>query len=1562
MRDGERIAEFVTKHNVVLFRVPPPLSRPSFVNFVRGNDRDTAQEKLLQLRRSNGDKDPASGFRARIGLQTPAAIAKKNTTFTLNERRAVFEDALEAQEYVGVAQAVMEMHPDKPFDVNVGREVVKSALNISSLSIKRNHSTKNTVTPSRWLQIATERGQKDYVILLASRQRPAPPSQNSLNESLQIALKQRSRPVVKELLRYGADPNTCVAEFHIFVGHGDAGTEFTELLLNSSTHALDQCEKDTALLKAIELSSIKMISQLLAFGADANYLSGYFFKWAVKRQDFKLLTLLVSTSRNIRPESLQDAIDHVCKEDDLSPQDKVAFLDLLLSAGASTDPHLLANLLDSAIQHCDLNMMSLLVRHREISSNQATKAMGRLPSNLSEDQALDMCSYLFDARAQGAELGSVIWWAVQRDYRHMVVYLVNNQISLDYRDAAAVRYALERLDLPLLQLLFNGDGSEPRTSIHSKAILAKALPDALAIKDRKIRHRAIELLLNKGVSGEALDQALEDVITKPAICHILLVKALLSAGADVNFHGAQPIKAALKLTDVQILDHICEHSRITQESFDVVLPIAIDCSRDNQSKARLLLRDHHQYFQRAISKALVEEVKASGGQDEIVRLLLDHGANVNYERGKLFGEIVSNTPATRSMHLLRDALSRGPDQTALGTAFDSTRQLECPLEHRLALFSSILEAGYQGPSIHTALREVIASHPDNTSVPDLLLRYGASVDYDNGGTLVSALQSRNLQLLTTIMSYHPNASSINRAFEYVCQRRYDNSLRVQQLEYLIGSDKVSGASMTSGLTYEVIHGQGDLRILSLLGGHQGRLKYEALLHLVNNHDIAIIKFLFELQTPNKETRSRAFQSCFEFDKAMRFALAELLLPDGIDSGVWTGALRRSILDRDHDLLKLLLHHRGGQSFKAGESLIFAADQLDPASIEILLQSGPGFNSRDCAFERMLESGKMTSTKDSRRAAILLLAQGISQRMKDRALIQSLQSFSQNRFEFARTLVEHGANVNAEACICFSVTGQFAELDAFRYLLTCNPNFDLVVSSLVYSFAGRYDRLVEILRITLTSDFYHDGNPRVDVIVQAMHRYPYGTELIRLLLDHGYPAGQHVELPGDWDGATETGTPLIWALRQPRPWVKDAVILELLKEESRARPEFITGGTEVSAIILAAQNGRHEIMERLVELNVPVSGKDCHDKSPLFYASTNKDARSVSILLGADAQENDGSLHEAARLCQSGIVAMLLKNDHDPNYPSELHGGRTPLGEMCLRSPVDSRLLESQAYDTIQVLLGFKADLGMRMGKKTVLHLALENDRPVEMTKVLLRFPTIYKDIRTDSEAFLYEDSLQISMSPDNYVATYCQCSERLKEQLIALLREKHCKDKWYKRRGAQVASPRGLPPAMREEQERQDFADQSQLRAIERKKKDAAADIEIANMRHVANIKQGEEQNKADLANRTRLHDQQIDHENAMSSQRRGNAYLEHTDRKARAMEMATIEYQASEALVQLRSSAMEKEHQMERQMITAKVEAEKTVHDRAMMRIQRQEELNRSSPNTGQRPAIEAKKWDDPD
>jgi hypothetical protein len=406
----------------------------------------------------------------------------------------------------------------------------------------------------------------------------------------------------------------------------------------------------------------------------------------------------------------------------------------------------------------------------------------------------------------------------------------------------------------------------------------------------------------------------------------------------------------------------------------------------------------------------------------------------------------------------------------------------------------------------------------------------------------------------------------------------------------------------------------------------------------------------------------------------------------------------------------------------------------------------------------------------------------------------------------------------------------------------------------------------------------------------------------------------------------------------------------------ARPDFVTDRYDTNAISLAAQNRRQAIIERLIELRVDVSVRDGYGKSPLFYAAGVEDVTVVDLLLQADAHLDDGSLHEAARLCHTGIVAMLLQAGHDQDYPSENHGGRTALGELCLRANLDTKQLESQAFRSMSLLLGARADLTKRIEGKSVLHLALLNDRPVEITKALLRFPEVWKDIQTDSETFLYEDARDISMSPNHYVTECCTCSESHKRDLQELLKNKQCKGKWFKKRGAQVPKPEGLPPSMREAQDREDLADQIALRAIERQKKRAKADLEVEKERHDAKIKQNKEQTAADYDNTQLLHSQQLQHDNDISSQRRRNANLERDDQQNHAKGMAKIEYDSLQNKSQLRYRMLEKETDLEKRMIADRDAADQQMHKRAMQRTERQDESIRLAARE-QRQFIEASK-----
>jgi ankyrin repeat protein len=135
----------------------------------------------------------------------------------------------------------------------------------------------------------------------------------------------------------------------------------------------------------------------------------------------------------------------------------------------------------------------------------------------------------------------------------------------------------------------------------------------------------------------------------------------------------------------------------------------------------------------------------------------------------------------------------------------------------------------------------------------------------------------------------------------------------------------------------------------------------------------------------------------------------------------------------------------------------------------------------------------------------------------------------------------------------------------------------------------------------------------------------------------------------------------------------------------------------------------------------------------------RDFDSFQRLLEAGAHPNDGSLHEASRSSQTRILAFLLEKGHDPDYPCDLHEGRTALGEICLKTILHGGDHTSAAYETMKLLIDAPSALNSRTQGKTVLHLALENDQPIEITRILLRFPKIYNEIQTDSEVFIFED-------------------------------------------------------------------------------------------------------------------------------------------------------------------------------------------------------------------------------
>jgi ankyrin repeat domain-containing protein 50 len=277
--------------------------------------------------------------------------------------------------------------------------------------------------------------------------------------------------------------------------------------------------------------------------------------------------------------------------------------------------------------------------------------------------------------------------------------------------------------------------------------------------------------------------------------------------------------------------------------------------------------------------------------------------------------------------------------------------------------------------------------------------------------------------------------------------------------------------------------------------------------------------------------------------------------------------------------------------------------------------------------------------------------------------------------------------------------------------------------------------------------------------------------------------------------------------------------------------------------MAVQSGRHDIIQKLIVLGTNVDVRDAQGRFPLFYASSRGDSKAVHQLIAAGARVDDGSLHEAARDLHHGIVEQLVAAGHDPIAPSEHHGSRTALAELCLHARPEGRQWESKARIVIESLLQETPverkyqDLESS-DRKNILHLALDNPAGFEVVRCLLGFRKVWENLNSDE--FLFEDSSSLCYSPTRYVQQFYVGSEQseMKQKLIRLLKNRNCEDRFFKRRGLQPQGYIGLPSYMVEQDRRNLIQDQAHQEELRRIRERTELEIELSSKMAASSLKQ----------------------------------------------------------------------------------------------------------------------------
>ncbi|KAK6957239.1 hypothetical protein Daesc_000021 [Daldinia eschscholtzii] len=754
--------------------------------------------------------------------------------------------------------------------------------------------------------------------------------------------------------------------------------------------------------------------------------------------------------------------------------------------------------------------------------------------NINPNEKIAMAEILLCAGAGGDPVSKALVQACATYFLEMVHLLVSYGASIEYQDAIAVRKAVSKGKVDLVEVMLSG---KSKFSSHYASECVELLPKKMRFEER---HSLLNLLLRKGASGQPLDEALIDAVEAGDVEAVkILLTPLFPEGkivgtkdirkgprsmvferhetASTDHKGALALQIAVKKGDTAIANLILTSKPPNPIALAQIFPSVRNLpplARYQISELFLRAGLTGPSVHSALENAIDEQPPHR--DEKLIALFLRYNADVNFNEGHTITAAISQ----KDVRLLERLLKSKPTIQVVARAIPRAMEVE-ESSVRFQMISMLLAAGASqgGHEVSAAVEAAIRISPPDLRLLKTLLQQGnADVNVNDGMAVERAALHPDPEILGMILCLgRPSAGSLERGLRSIGDLPMSPA-KTEKLDAILRRTQSKDAA-TKLLLQEVLaivkvppqeQNFASVKVLLANGADVNSMNAEALCRAVAAANMQLVEILFTA-SPNPNSMAFAMPHALRIRELMdRLTLTQKILEGGIPATEVNRALVFAVNTYPDDipLINTLLARADTRD---GLALIEAVKGERQDVVELIL--GKKTFPVEILNTSFAQATKGKNKRSRSMSSISLLKAGASGEVVSDAL---LAAASDGDVEFGSILVQNGGSVEHKDGQAIIEACKAGAVDVLAMLLAGESK--VAPNTLQRGFqaatqVGDLKKRAEVFKLLLQAGV---SGEVVDAQLVSAGRYgDSGKDLVRLLLVYGaspdYNDGQAVEM-------------------------------------------------------------------------------------------------------------------------------------------------------------------------------------------------------------------------------------------------------------------------------------------------------------------------------------------------------------------------------------------------------------------------------------------------------------------